>query len=85
MGKKMKVEFFDEGVDALNQIGLITGRRADQVVSDALRTYLWILHQQTFGNNIASTNGGPNYRRQPVAPLVEDKKIAKAYFARLGW
>lgn len=81
----MKVEFFNEAVDAVDQMGLITGRRPEEVVSDALRTYLWILHQQTFGNHILSTNGGPEGWRQPLVDLVQDKKSAEAYFARLAW
>ena len=78
MLKPMKVDF-----DVLHEVGRMTGnRRPDEVVSDALRTYLWILHQQTFGCTIASTENG---YRQPLANLVEDRKAAQAYFDGLGW
>jgi hypothetical protein len=95
MGQKMKVEFLDEAVDALTEMGRITGnRRPDEVVSDALKTYQWILHQQTFGSNIVSTTkdlstikdqSTPKDHHQPLAKLVEDEKAAKAYFDRMGW
>lgn len=80
----LKVEFFDNGADAVAAIGAFTARRPDEVVSDALRTYLWVLHQQTFSRKVVSINGKPEDEYK-VADLVQDKKAAQKYFDKMGW
>ena len=78
----MKVELFDDGADVVAAIGAFTARRPDEVVSDSLRTYLWVLHQQTFGKRVLSVNSKPEDTYK-VADLVQDKKVAQAYFEKL--
>lgn len=86
MGEKpyMKIELFGEAVEAIKEITTITARRPDELISDALRTYLWILHQQTFGRKVVSKNGGLEGEKE-IVRLVENEEAARGYFKKLGW
>ena len=80
----MKVELLKEAADSVEHMGAITARNAEEVVSDALRTYLWILYEQTSGRAIVSVNGSPNEETE-LERFVEDEKAAKKYFQAIGW
>lgn len=84
MGHYMKAEFFEEAAVAIEQIGAFTARRPDEVVSDALRTYLWLLHEQAVGRKVVSKNS-ESQDECPVVTLIQDKEVAQTYFAKLGW
>lgn len=76
-----KFELLDDAANAVDRIGMFTERKsADQVVADALRTYLWILREQTSGRRIFSMNGD---ERSVLADFVRDKKAAQEYFESL--
>lgn len=82
MRKYLKAEFFDEGAETVERISAITKRKPDEVVCDAFTTYLWVLHQQTFGAKILSKRGD---FEDPLNHLVQDPGEAKKYFEELGW
>ena len=82
--ERISIEILGDGAEAVHEIGRITGnRRPDEVVSDALNTYLWLLHQQTSGSVVASTH--PEREALEVMNLVEDSVAVRAYFDKLGW
>ena len=78
-----KTELFDEGATSFEQMAKITERKGDDLVCDVFKTFLWILHQQTFGAKIVSQKG--RKYREPLSNLVKDKEAAKKYFDELGW
>ncbi len=84
MGHYMKAEFAAEAAVAIEQIGKFTARRPDEVVSDALRMYFWILHEQAAGRKIVSTSSEAA-EGQPVVDLIENKDMAHSYFESVGW
>jgi hypothetical protein len=57
----------------------ITHRRPTEVISDALRTYEWILREQTAGKKIVSINDTPEEQIE-LSNYVEDKEVAESYF-----
>lgn len=80
----MKAEFVAEAAMAIEQIGRFTARRPDEVVSDALRMYFWILHEQAAGRKIVSKSS-ESTEEQPVVDLIQNKDMAHSYFASIGW
>ncbi len=60
MGRYMKFGLVDEAATALEQIAKMTKRTPIEVISDALRTYEWLLQEQTVGRKIVSMNGDPD-------------------------
>jgi hypothetical protein len=79
----MKFELAGPAADAIDRIAEITDRKPDEVVSDALRTYLWILHEQSNGKTLLCVNGA-----QPaeIESLIKNDKAAYRYFVdTLGW
>lgn len=83
MRKYFKAEFFDEGAEAIERIAAITRREPGEVVCDAFMTYLWVLHQQTFGAKVASR--AENYEDPLPEDLVKEPEEARKYFEDLGW
>lgn len=84
MGHYIKTEFMDEAARAIEQIGKFTGRGSDEVISDALRTYLWILHEQAAGRTIVSKSRESS-EEQPIVDLIRNKAMALSYFADAEW
>ena len=82
--KYLKVEFFDEGVEALEQTGLMTSKRVDEVICDAHNIYLQVLYHQQKGRKIAVLDSDGK-EIDALADLVTDKAIAKTYFEKLEW
>lgn len=80
------MSFKGVAAETVEAVGDFTGgRRPDEVVSDALKMYLWILHQQTFNKKIISVNGDPEDECE-VEYLIKDKRIAMRFFdERLRW
>ena len=78
----MTIDLFDQAAEAIDRVGQITGRSRDEVMSDALRTYLWILHEQLQGRKIMSLDGD---RPRALENFVENKAAADKYFSELGW
>jgi hypothetical protein len=76
----MKFEFFNEAERALEDIGKITGRKPVEVVTDAMRTYEWILQEQLSGRKIVSTNGRPGDEAE-LEDFIVDRGAAEAYFS----
>ena len=72
------VDFFGEAIDGLNAISRITGRTVEEVVSDALRTYLKILLEQT-------KEGKGVEHSVTFVDLIADWDAARAYFEKMGW
>jgi hypothetical protein len=75
----MKFEFINEAERALEEIGKITQRKTVEVVTDAMRTYEWILQEQLSGRKIVSMNGRPDDESE-LENFIEDKGAADAYF-----
>jgi hypothetical protein len=78
----LTIDLLDQAAEAVDWVAQITGRARDEVMSDALRTYLWILHEQSQGRKIMSLNGG---RPRALENFVEKKDVADKYFRELGW
>lgn len=93
MAEKVLTEFRGEAVSAIEQISKITGRHtAFEVLSDALRTYLWILREQASGHKVISVEAKPEdlaklnealgrFDQTVVANLIVDRDVANAYFS----
>lgn len=77
---KLNIEFSDEPAEAIQQLTVITGRNAVEVVCDALKVYEWILQEQTLGRRIVSIDGGPGEESE-LDDFVVKKEVARAYFA----
>jgi hypothetical protein len=75
----MTIELSDNAVFSISEVGKITKRRSVEVISDALRTYEWILREQTAGKKIVSKTENREDEIE-LALLVEDKEAAQIYF-----
>lgn len=82
----MRLRFKGVAVKTIEAIGDFTGgREPDEVVADALKMYLWILHQQTFDKKIICVNGDPEDKYE-VKSLINDKEAAMKFFNKtLKW
>lgn len=80
--KSINAEFINEAAEAIRRIGGITKRSLNEVFSDALRTYLWAIHQQTFGATVLSRKGRWENK---LAHLIKNQSEALKYFEELGW
>ncbi|MBI2635024.1 MAG: hypothetical protein HYW79_00545 [Parcubacteria group bacterium] len=76
--KKLTIEVTGKAVDAIREFTKITRRKNVEVISDALRTYMWILFEQTQGATITAHHKDPKENRD-LMTLVRDKKISKKY------
>ena len=81
--KPVTIKFLNEAADCTRAIQKITKRTLAEVCSDAFRSYLWILFEQTLGNKIESHRS--KGKIQQLARLVKNKKTAEAYFKSLNW
>jgi len=79
--KILTIDISGDATVALKQFGKITKRKPIEVVNDALRTYMWILFEQTFGGAVSASHSNPEKNRN-FAHLVKDKKAAKEYFTQ---
>ena len=77
MANTMKFELAGAAADTIDRIAEITERKPDEVVSDALRTYLWILHEQSAGKKLMRVNGAETAE---VEKLIKNDKAAHKYF-----
>ena len=82
--KELDVHLTDEAADAIAKMATITRRQPDEVLTDALRTYLWVLREQAQRRKVISVNGGPAEESE-LEPLVQDEKAAEQYFRTLDW
>jgi hypothetical protein len=74
------IELTPEAVSAIRSIGDITGRKdVLQVLSDALRTYEWILREQASDKRLIAMDGQPEDETE-LTNFVMDKQAAKSYF-----
>ena len=78
MGLIFKFEILDEAVDAIEKIAEFTGREPIQVVTDALRTYEWILEQQSNGRKIVVMGGSPEQEEVQLTDFIEEGKESEA-------
>lgn len=83
MGKGVAHELI-EAAGLIPRIAQFTGRKPDEVLPDAIETYLWVLHEQAFSKKVVSTNGRPEDQMELV-DLVRDKQAAQRYFNEIGW
>ena len=72
------IEFTGDSSIALEEFGKITKRNVEEVVSDALRTYMWVLSEQTFGGTVNARHRNSKENRDLVN-IVKDRKAAKKY------
>jgi hypothetical protein len=77
--KLLRVEFRNEAVTALERFGEITSRTPIEIVSDALRTYEWILREQTAEHKVVALGSEPASQTE-IVNLVVNQPKAKAYF-----
>jgi len=78
------IELEERAVYALEKIGKITGKRTlPEVLSDALRTYAWILKEQAAGKAIVAVNGAAE-KQVKLDNFVQDKVEAVNYLLREG-
>ncbi|GEM_PF-5054932 len=76
--KKLTLELTGEAADAIREFTKITKRKTVEVASDAFRTYMWILFEQTEGATITAHHKNPKENRD-LMTLVKDKKLSKKY------
>ena len=72
----------DQAARVVDRVAAIRKRSPEEVVSEAFRIYLWVLHEQFKTRRVVSMNGGPP---RELENLVEDKKEAEQYFKEIGW
>ena len=77
----LSVDFMAEAATALEQLAKITGRSLDEVLSDAINTFYWLLREQASGRRIVSMDGDPDEVVE-LAPLIRDHFAASQYFAQ---
>src|SRR5437899_734286 len=85
MRSKIKFELRGDAVPAIHELAKITGREPEDVVSDALSTYYWVIEQQTLGNTIVAqhpTADTPKHEELELDNFVHDPQIAADYFRR---
>ncbi len=80
MSRLMKFELLDEAVDAIEKIAEFTNRTPLQVIIDALRTYEWILEEQTKWAKIVVLSEKPEEEEVELVDFVTDPDMAKDYF-----
>jgi hypothetical protein len=82
MGGKLKFELREDLSEILRRLSQITGRTITEVLSDAIRTYVWILREQSAGRSLHSQDGtNPPVR---LTDLIVDSEKAKAFFRTLA-
>jgi hypothetical protein len=79
MGSHIKIDLVNEAVSAVDAIAVMTDRRVEDVVCDALRTYEWVLREQTVGRKVVSVNGKPDDETE-LENFVVNKQVALSYF-----
>lgn len=68
----LAIEFSDEAATATKRLGVITGRTPVEVVSDAMRTYAWVLEQQAAGHKVGLLDNGTD-----IVDLVRNRSAAQ--------
>lgn len=77
--------FYDDSVEAIEAIAKITKtERLQKIMDDALRTYLWVLHRQTFNMKVVATSDNPANEEEMIN-LIKNMDEAKIYFDNLRW
>ena len=78
MGRIFKFEILDEAVDSLEKIAEFTGREPIHVVIDALRTYEWILEEQSKGKKIVVMGGNLEEEEVQLTDFIGEGKEEEA-------
>jgi len=75
------IEFMDDASIALKEFGKITQRNMEEVVSDALRIYMWILFEQTFGGTVTACHSDQKENRK-LKNLVKNRDTSEKYLEK---
>lgn len=83
--KKLKFKFLGDAVQSVHALKRITGRRSTaHLLSDAMRSYLWIIFEQTYGGTIVSEHADKEEDSE-LTNNVKNQKFAEKYFEQMGW
>jgi hypothetical protein len=78
--ESLRLEFLKDARSAIEQIGKITNPTTLEVVTDAPRTYEWILRQQAANKKIVTINRSSR-EEQELVNFITDRKTAHSYFS----
>ena len=77
------VDFHGDAAEMIDHLSEITERQRNEVVSDAFRTYLWVLYQQLHGKKVVPmVDDKPE---KPIQSFVKNTAAAEEYFRDLKW
>jgi hypothetical protein len=83
MSRDLTIVLTPEAASAIERIGKITGdRKVIEVLSDALRTYEWVLKEQASHKKVVALNEtGLANEEEELAPFIVDEAAARSYFS----